>query len=611
MLDGIRLVETAHREGKISILTYAYAMDQLIRGVIDADAASVMITKDMYFLGKVEESVAQSSGLMKEEIERAGGSVEGFTDSSKTSTVVVEEFSRELVKTGTSAVSAKDALAKMKEMEKAAAEETKRLKSELSKFNEEMGQLEFLINGPVAEAYTGFSEAQSDIKKDIIDYKKEIRELGGLQYVSDEDIGKINTLRGELASAFGELVRLQEIIKASEERDTKAGKKGGFDLIPPKKIDAAKEKLQELRNTIGELQRELEAMGVSPNIKKEDLEKIQELQTKIDEATLALDAESEAFKRNTSEIIFNMAQKQIAAAVEAGLIKDTNNSGTAYDEASRAMTVLAVQMGLIDESTAALQTSVVDTTGAFIDGKISLYEWARQLLGDRDIVTGYKGDVDGLDNALRGLPSNVKTTYTLEYKIKGEPSGAFEVPIPQPKGGPAPKPKGEALGGPVAPNTPYWVGEYGPELFVPPAYGKILSVFDLPSQSKDTPSQKPKMDALNETVSPNQNWRVPELFMLSDYNKANPTHDTEPLQSKIPAPKPKTKMLGDPVSRNQPWELSELFMPLDYNKTNPIPNIDEKSSNQPINVTIYANLNNDVDVKMLAYQVANEISRRQ
>ena len=83
MLDGIRLVETAHREGKISILTYAYAMDQLIRGVIDADAASVMITKDMYFLGKVEESVAQSSGLMKEEIERWLKQAENDLDSSE------------------------------------------------------------------------------------------------------------------------------------------------------------------------------------------------------------------------------------------------------------------------------------------------------------------------------------------------------------------------------------------------------------------------------------------------------------------------------------------------------------------------------------------------
>ena len=50
---------------------------------------------------------------------------------------------------------------------------------------------------------------------------------------------------------------------------------------------------------------------------------------------------------------------------------------------------------------------------------------------------------------------------------------------------------GRATGGPVAPERPYWVGERGPELFVPTAAGRIEPIADTIAAAPIVPAMMP------------------------------------------------------------------------------------------------------------------------
>ena len=73
------------------------------------------------------------------------------------------------------------------------------------------------------------------------------------------------------------------------------------------------------------------------------------------------------------------------------------------------------------------------------------------------------GELKGIMDALNGL--QVKVTVTTNYITTGQP-GTYNL---GPKGG------GRQHGGPVTTGTPYWVGEQGPEPFVPAMPGYVLS----------------------------------------------------------------------------------------------------------------------------------------
>jgi len=133
------------------------------------------------------------------------------------------------------------------------------------------------------------------------------------------------------------------------------------------------------------------------------------------EMQTALDAETEAFQRNTNELIYNIAERQLLAALEAGLIEDINASGTAYDEMTVYLTQLAEQLGIVDEGTLLFTQKVLGMTQSFIDGESTLGDWT----GSMGVLSGTMSDAAAagwdLTSAINSIPTATWVTVTTEY----------------------------------------------------------------------------------------------------------------------------------------------------------------------------------------------------
>lgn len=175
------------------------------------------------------------------------------------------------------------------------------------------------------------------------------------------------------------------------------------------------------------------------------------LQNELGKTREAIDKEEEAWKRNTDQILFNMA----ARALEAMPI----------DIQGEALGALAESMGLIDEPTREAWENVGTLT---------------QLLGEGKIDVGEYGTlVDTLGVHLTDLPEEVTPEVILTVTGLDDLMLAVQVlrrlgvdvPIPAP----LPSPERRQHGGPVLANMPYLVGEGGPELFIPSQSGRVES----------------------------------------------------------------------------------------------------------------------------------------
>lgn len=145
----------------------------------------------------------------------------------------------------------------------------------------------------------------------------------------------------------------------------------------------------------------------------------------------AIEEESAAFKENTNAIIFNIAQKQILDALEKGLIKDTNESGTAFDEANTILWTLADTLGLVDQETLDLMASVQDETQAMIDGAISADTYALRM-GNAALESERLALGVGLaSDEIRNMPD--RKEFVLEFKTRYSHEGQ---PPPTGEGGP-------------------------------------------------------------------------------------------------------------------------------------------------------------------------------
>ncbi|KHL24540.1 tail tape measure protein [Croceibacterium mercuriale] len=121
--------------------------------------------------------------------------------------------------------------------------------------------------------------------------------------------------------------------------------------------------------------------------------------------------------RGTLDSALGVAGEEAGARLERGLLGAIRRGSLGFDELKR------VALGAIDEIAAgAMQRGI----GAALGG----------VSGGGSGQGGMTGLLAGVAGALLGLP-------------------------------------GRATGGPVAPGRPYWVGERGPEVFVPTAAGRI------------------------------------------------------------------------------------------------------------------------------------------
>lgn len=156
-----------------------------------------------------------------------------------------------------------------------------------------------------------------------------------------------------------------------------------------------------------------------------------DLETAIDDVNVLM-------KDYTAELLFNQA----AAGLD-----------------SEASIMLAEKMGLIDEETSGAMDRLAGFRKMLADGKITVAE--------------YTSLVSGLDRSIRGIPDK-----TIHLRIRGDIDNDARIAMNMSGQGANPyiglTTSNRAVGGPVSANTPYIVGEVGPELFVPNSSGSIV-----------------------------------------------------------------------------------------------------------------------------------------
>jgi hypothetical protein len=144
------------------------------------------------------------------------------------------------------------------------------------------------------------------------------------------------------------------------------------------------------------------------------------------------------------------------------------------------------------------------------DGKVTLAELA--ALGVKPTTAAVKDQASAVGE-LRGMWDRVPRSVTTTYKIVTQGS------IPQ--GGSSSTDTGRAVGGSVSAMGSYWVGEHGPEPFVPAVDGRVLSrrdAMDALSRSGTGGGAAPVINvSIAATMSSEQNieetaWRVSEII---------------------------------------------------------------------------------------------------
>ena len=163
-------------------------------------------------------------------------------------------------------------------------------------------------------------------------------------------------------------------------------------------------------------------------------------QETTDELKDATNNANEAMKKYSEQLLFTIASKALGDNEDAIL-------------------ALAQKMGLVDEATVKATEKVKEYQEMLANGKI-----------DIDV---YNALVAGLADAIEGLPENVNidfwlTTHGTIPNTSGLGSGQIIT------SGTGKQYEREALGGAVYPGHEYWVGERGPEPFIPFTAGRIV-----------------------------------------------------------------------------------------------------------------------------------------
>ena len=211
--------------------------------------------------------------------------------------------------------------------------------------------------------------------------------------------------------------------------------KQGLDLLQQaiagpvgKAYDDYTKKVADLRDRMGEVRQKIEALeekAANNNgwLSESDQQQLANLRGEYGELQTSLDETTKAYERQRAEILYNIASKMLLQSLEAGLIKDMNDSGSAVDEVYSALTDLARGLGLVDEKTARTQESVGVLTQAFAEGKLEPAEYARYVAELRS----------NLDN----LPQHVGIDISIftHGNIPRLPNGAAVSAIPQASGG--------------------------------------------------------------------------------------------------------------------------------------------------------------------------------
>ena len=171
---------------------------------------------------------------------------------------------------------------------------------------------------------------------------------------------------------------------------------------------------------------------------------------------------------NLTTTIMDLGEEMTTFDGIFGIAKDAaEEMGISLDEESALMRDMALAAGEATEGDITMKNAIFDLTAQLNDGLVTNSEYIATLLALSEAASDGAVDVWELHDALDNLPREVRTdilihTFNYETMITGET---------------APR----AAGGPIyaaAGTGAYWVGEVGPELFIPSQSGRVLSNSD-------------------------------------------------------------------------------------------------------------------------------------
>lgn len=300
------------------------------------------------------------------------------------------------------------------------------MKNELGNMGEQIGSrlLPVLLEFTQAlnknwQAAEGVTKWGVEVVKPLDDVTDSTNEMSDAMKAAIEQVRAANPPIGDLGAALADLEEQQkEVTKNNQDYlDTIVSLTDTIDTYKDKMVELR----QENKDLLEEKQKLIDQGWWAESEKIQNInEKIQENQDKYNEYT-------EEYKRMTNE--------RIIAGVEEQLAKDELT-----EEEKQAIEDLMIQRG------------------------VATQEAVDQWRYERDEVAKITADITASINA---VPTEHTTTFNMDTQSLGGYSfgdaGFQHIAHP-----------GRAAGGPVNANTPYMVGERGPELFVPSSSGNIM-----------------------------------------------------------------------------------------------------------------------------------------
>lgn len=259
-----------------------------------------------------------------------------------------------------------------------------------------LDDLQMAMAGAVGQEMKDFHDGQRDLAVQAQELREKIGDLAGADYLSSDQKEQIGDLQKELGGVWA---RIRETEKELKEGELNRKEKLG-----------ATQRLEDLRDRAGELERAIRKMGGRPYLTEAQKKELNELQDEYDETKKKISENAAEHELATKRILFDILQQKTAQAVLEGKLTES--------EANQILEATAIQWGLIDEATKTAM-SAVD-------------EFLKTVLADGKIT---RQEIIDLDKLMRGLPTSHTFTLTIRQRYQqfgAEPGPEAPVIIPNP-----------------------------------------------------------------------------------------------------------------------------------------------------------------------------------
>jgi lambda family phage tail tape measure protein len=331
--------------------------------------------------------------------------------------------------------------------------------------NIDLAKEQFSLSTDELELQNALIDNSERLRKQLEDLYKQREKLAedptkaSLIPVIDEEMNKVRESAVVTADAISQKIKELQALRQAQEDVTRS-------IEDTAKAFTQSESLQDLQDQlslIGLYGEELEKQTVILQAQKALREEMQRLSIEL----LNLDAQrvqlgEEAYQRERARVIQQMMDvKSLSeakiAAYEEEVAKKQKIDESYAEGASRALKDIADQYKPINMAQEAVRKgwgAIENAVDTFVDtGKFKFSDFARSVIADLAKMIA----------------------KAMIFKAISAALGAFGLKLP-----------GMATGGPVEAGKGYIVGEKGPELFVPPGSGKIVSNKDLQGNGKGT-----------------------------------------------------------------------------------------------------------------------------